>query len=453
MHLIFDQPADRPAYKSGVLYLENMIKAGRLESGSRLPSVRVFSADNGISTATAQRIYSELEREGLITTIKGSGSQVTYYKEPETESSTNRVTVFWSYAHRDDQNSKGAVLTLLDSIKAEYELQTGSELTVFLDKDSIEWGARWKEVINDALLNTVIFIPVLTPTYLKRPSCLGELRSAFTLFRERGMSCSVFPIRFTNIDNALRYFPDDDLANALLETQAENYYELNTRDPDSAAYQDYVARLVSRLIDVDKSLCEGHSELVKHACAAIHDAQNGYLDNLASLEEEGARQANILNSMTQGMAAIGQLAQEKTAEVLESNAKNGGFSGRLLVIRRMAEELTPLADKFYDDCRDFTRSVDVMGEGVNAYVEICQYYRGKRSSSFEETLETLITNSTDAFARCKDFLKSIAIIGKMSRDLREPVNKIQKSLDLFCSTQTQFSKWGESLNNLDKNSN
>ena len=144
--------------------------------------------------------------------------------------------MFWSYAHKDDQNSKGAVLKLLDSIKAEYELQTGNELTVFVDKDSIEWGARWKEVINDALLNTVIFIPVLTPTYLKRPSCLGELRSAFTFFREKGMSCSVFPIRFTNIDNALRYFPDDDLANALLETQAENYYELNTRDPDSAVY-------------------------------------------------------------------------------------------------------------------------------------------------------------------------------------------------------------------------
>ena len=42
MRLIFDQPTDRPAYKSGVLYLENMIKAGRLENGSRLPSVRVF---------------------------------------------------------------------------------------------------------------------------------------------------------------------------------------------------------------------------------------------------------------------------------------------------------------------------------------------------------------------------------------------------------------------------
>lgn len=450
MHLMFDQSADLPAYKSGVLYLENMIKARRLENGSRLPSVRVFSADNGISTATAQRIYSELEREGLITTIKGSGSQVTYCEEPETEASTNRVTVFWSYAHKDDQNSKGAVLMLLDSIKAEYELQTGNELTVFLDKDSIEWGTRWKDVINDALLNTVIFIPVLTPTYLKRPSCLGELRSALTVFREKGMACSVFPIRFTNIDNALRYFPDDDLANALLETQAENYYELNTRDPDSAVYQDYVTRLVSKLIEVDKSLCESHSELVEHACAAIHDAQDGYLDNLASLEKEGAHQANILKLMTQDMAAIGQLAQEKTTEILESDAKNGGFSGRLLVTRRMAEELAPLADKFYNECRDFTRSVNAMGEGVNAYIEICQYYGGERSSSFEAALGTLITNSTDAFVRCRDFVKSIAIIGKMSRDLRGPVNKIQKSLDLFCSTQTQFSKWGESLDNLDK---
>lgn len=449
MKLVFDKMKGEPSYAAGARYIEEMIRSGQLMNGDKLPSIREFADDNDMSTATAQRIYSEIEQKGLITTIQGSGSLVTFNEDVVLDDGINKVTVFWSYAHKDDLNSKGAVLTLLEAIKAEYELQTGEDLTVFVDKDGIEWGANWKNAINEALLNTVIFIPILTPTYLKRPSCLGELRNAVSVFREKKIAYGIFPIRFTNVDAALKNFPDDDLANTLSETQASNFYEIRTRDPESSVYQDYVATLVAKLVEVDQWLCEGHLNLVKQASETLQETQDGFLDRLAALEAEGENQARILNSMTENMAAIGLLAQEKTIELKESDAKNKGIAAKLIITRSMAKELGPLADEFYANCREFTQSVETMGAGVSAYVEICQYYGGERSFDFENAVSSLIDNTNVAFSECRDFGNSVSVIGKMSRDLRAPAHRIQKSLDLFCSTQSQFSKWVEELKHLD----
>ena len=451
MRIVFDNPNSEPTYLAGAHHIEEMIKSGQLKYGESLPSIREFSEDNGISTTTAQRIYSLIEQKGLINTIQGSGSQVSYCTEPDYNEDVNRVSIFWSYAHKDEENSRGAVLELLESIKAEYELQTGDELEVFVDKDAIEWGSNWKDAINEAIMNTVIFIPVLTPTYLKRPSCLGELRNAVSVIREEKAFYGLLPIRFINIDNALRTFPDDDLANTLQDTQAENFYELNTRDPDSKEYREYVTRLVSKIITLDQSLCENSSDRIeRNADAMKNDIQDGFLDRLAKLEFEGENQAKILDNMTQVMEAIGQLAQSKTAEIESADANHKGFSAKLLITRDMAKELNPLAEKFYAHCREFTQSVDNMGSGIDAYIDICRYYGGERSEEFESGIHCLIRNTAQAFDNCESFGKAVSIIGKMSRDLRGPANIIQKSLDLFCSTQCQFRKWNEGLNAINR---
>ena len=206
---------------------------------------------------------------------------------------------------------------------------------------------------------------------------------------------------------------------------------------------------MAKLIEVDQSLCESHLNLVQQASETLQDAQDGFLDKLAALEAEGENQARILNSMTESMAAIGFLAQEKTAELKESDAKNKGIAAKLIITRSMAKELSPLADEFYVKCREFTQSVETMGAGVSAYVEVCQYYGGERSYEFENAVNTLILNTKDTFDQCRDFGKSVSVIGKMSRDLRAPANQIQKSLDLFCSTQAQFGKWSDELKVLD----
>lgn len=170
MNFKFTKTGPNPLYKAGASHIIKLIAEGTLQPGAQLPSVRDFATENEINPNTAQRVYAELESGGYITTVQGQGSTVAFKAENQRDS-LSPVAVFWSYAHKDDTNSRGAIRTLLDSVRNEYELATGNSLDVFVDDESIDWGTNWREAIEGAVQRTTFFIPVLTPTYLKRPAC------------------------------------------------------------------------------------------------------------------------------------------------------------------------------------------------------------------------------------------------------------------------------------------
>lgn len=58
-----------------------LILNGALEADSQLPSVRSLAVDLSINPNTIQRAYSELERRGLIYSIKGRGNFVSSQKD------------------------------------------------------------------------------------------------------------------------------------------------------------------------------------------------------------------------------------------------------------------------------------------------------------------------------------------------------------------------------------
>lgn len=63
----------RPIYTQIVDGYRDQIRAGVLEKGDRLPSVRELAAQLAINPNTIQRAYRELELQGWIETIPGKG--------------------------------------------------------------------------------------------------------------------------------------------------------------------------------------------------------------------------------------------------------------------------------------------------------------------------------------------------------------------------------------------
>lgn len=56
--------------------LTELVAAGRLPAGTRLPSVRALAADLGIAPNTVVRAYRELEAAGVVRTVRGRGTTV-----------------------------------------------------------------------------------------------------------------------------------------------------------------------------------------------------------------------------------------------------------------------------------------------------------------------------------------------------------------------------------------
>ena len=68
---------DKPIYAQIVEKIQLRIISGSYPAGGKLPSVRELAAEAGVNPNTMQKAFMELERSGLITTMRTSGRVVT----------------------------------------------------------------------------------------------------------------------------------------------------------------------------------------------------------------------------------------------------------------------------------------------------------------------------------------------------------------------------------------
>ena len=69
--------SDRPIYAQLLEQIQMQIVSGQYPSGSKLPSVRELAAHAGVNPNTMQKAFAELERVGLIQSMRTAGRFVT----------------------------------------------------------------------------------------------------------------------------------------------------------------------------------------------------------------------------------------------------------------------------------------------------------------------------------------------------------------------------------------
>lgn len=101
MEIFFDEKA--PIYLQIVEHIKMEIVAGRMRPGERMPSVREMAVTAKVNPNTVQRVYQELEREGITLTQRGTGSFIT-----EDQAKLNQMT---------DEMSLGIIRTFADGMQ------------------------------------------------------------------------------------------------------------------------------------------------------------------------------------------------------------------------------------------------------------------------------------------------------------------------------------------------
>ena len=71
-----------PIYRQIQDQIRYGIAAGLLNLGEQLPTVRALAAELQVNPNTVIKAYSELEREGVLTSEQGSGTFVAYREQP-----------------------------------------------------------------------------------------------------------------------------------------------------------------------------------------------------------------------------------------------------------------------------------------------------------------------------------------------------------------------------------
>lgn len=75
--LKIDPRSSTPIYEQIELGIKELILKGGLKSNDKLPSVRELSTILTINPNTISKAYGELERDGIIETLRGKGTFVT----------------------------------------------------------------------------------------------------------------------------------------------------------------------------------------------------------------------------------------------------------------------------------------------------------------------------------------------------------------------------------------
>ena len=72
--ILIDYKSRKPIYEQIIENMKQLVVSGALKRDEQIPSVRQLAQELAINPNTIQKAYAELERQGVIYSLKGRGS-------------------------------------------------------------------------------------------------------------------------------------------------------------------------------------------------------------------------------------------------------------------------------------------------------------------------------------------------------------------------------------------
>lgn len=113
------------------------------------------------------------------------------------------MKIFWSYARLDDKGPKRKVSKLRKEFETTLSQTQGVQCGVFFDRDSLNWGVKWRKEIERAIRECDGFVAVISPSYFNRRMCIYELQIAL----EAGKK--IFPLYYRTCKAFRSTFKED----------------------------------------------------------------------------------------------------------------------------------------------------------------------------------------------------------------------------------------------------
>ena len=113
--------SDRPVFIQIIEKLKLDIITGVYKPGDKLPSVRDLAGEAAVNPNTMQRAFSELERDGLVYTMRTSGrfitEDITMIQSLKEQMAINAIAEFLSNMERLGFNKEDAISLLNETVK------------------------------------------------------------------------------------------------------------------------------------------------------------------------------------------------------------------------------------------------------------------------------------------------------------------------------------------------
>ncbi len=352
---------------------------------------------------------------------------------------------FFSYAHDDNENEDGNILELARGIEKQYAIVSAGRLNLFVDQN-LSWGDLWRDRIDTAISGTTFFIPVITPTYFKRPECRRELIDFRGKAAQLGISSLLLPILYVDVDGLLED-SDDELKSLIAGTQYVDWRELKWLDKSDGAYRRALAGLAKRLYGIASEFDERQLPTIDHSLdPEDDDSAPGVIDLLAEGEEAVPRWIANLQNFTGLIQRIGEFAQDAAGRITKSDESGNGFAGRIRIFRSLAADLAGPADEAVLLGEEYSALLTAMDPAIRTLIEYSfspQVEKTERNqiAEFLRQIEALSVRSHDNKESLSGFVDTFRGPAKMSKDLRPSFRKIEAGLRHVVDGDAVIQQW------------
>jgi hypothetical protein len=265
---------------------------------------------------------------------------------------TSESAAFWSYAHDDDRFDGGRVVKLAQHLQEEFALITGTPLTVFVDRSAIQWGDEWRQRIDDALVQTTFFIPIITPRYFTRAECRRELLDFYGEAKGRGLDRMLMPIRYVTVPNLTKENPDEAMA-LVSRMHYEDWTELRLAALESEVHRRAVNKLARRLADLAEEVAASQLDRERIEVEEGGFAATGLVDIIEQLGALLPGWRDLVQSDEATEAQYDAVDTVYTKRLLELS-RQGRRGPWLATLHRLAQAQMPLATKHLEQAESFS---------------------------------------------------------------------------------------------------
>jgi len=357
---------------------------------------------------------------------------------------------FWSYVHKDDQAEGGRISRLARDIVDQFQMITGENISLFLDKDDLGWGDKWKEKIDSRLSTVAFFIPVITPRYFNSAECRHELQFFAQRALAPGIKGLILPLIYVDYPPLHDENNKDELIILMRVFQWAFWTELRFMEVGSEGYRREVFKLATQLVEAnklaEKADLDFTAQIIEKAEENIDDTP-GTIDLLANAEEMLERSPGILHEITQCMVQIGEIMNDATDEMNRGNAQGKGFSARLSAARRAANRMSEPVEKIFSYSNEYASNNHGVDIGVRLIIDRAQSEVKDNPDTinnfceFFGSVRQLSKGSNEAIESIQGMLVASEPLVDMSRDLRPGMRKLKQGLTVLMESAGVSNDW------------
>ncbi|WP_101853429.1 toll/interleukin-1 receptor domain-containing protein [Kocuria flava] len=358
---------------------------------------------------------------------------------------------FWSYAHKDDDAEEGRITELARKLVREFELLTGDDISLFIDRDNLEWGNVWREAINGQLSTVAFFVPVLTPMYFQSAECKRELETLLDRAEGSMQSGIVLPILYADFRGTIVEDSESELIERCKALQWVDWTTLRLEEPSSAVYRAAVSKMAQRLVAANKELEEALNDAALTGGDVVvedDDGEPGTLERMAEMEEALPEMGGTLREIGHKAEQIGQIMK---ATVENNKVKlQKSFAGKLAVARMLAVELEKPSTDFLDLTAKYSNELRAVDGGMQALIDQSadQITNEENQAAVADLFDSVIDFARKArnnLDQTEAIQEPFQAMSKLSRELRVPLRRVEQSVRQIAGGVEITDSWVKTL--------